>query len=245
MNYQRIYDEFIADRLKKEEEIEGYFEIHHILPRCLGGGDSKKNLIKLTPGDHLFAHQLLARIHHKTENAFKLWGAVLVMTRAALGNYRAGSAASRGIRKSKLRHMFSAARVKASESEAGDNHPASDPIKYRFVNEDGREYTGTRWGFMREYGLSSITISGLARGRTKKTKDGWSVPDMQNKESDTYKQSKKWREENSTKRYTFRTFNGDVFQGTLKSFCANKNVEMEDAKKITHERQMVGDWFIM
>ena len=63
MNYQRIYDEFIADRRLKEEQLTGYTEKHHILPRSLGGDNSKENLIRLTAQDHYFAHSLLAKIH--------------------------------------------------------------------------------------------------------------------------------------------------------------------------------------
>ena len=63
MNYQRIYDEFIADRREKESSLTGYTENHHIIPRSLGGNNSKENLIRLTAQDHYFAHELLAKIH--------------------------------------------------------------------------------------------------------------------------------------------------------------------------------------
>lgn len=72
MNYQRIYDEFIADRRIKEPSLTGYTEKHHVLPRSLGGDNSKENLIKLSAQDHYFAHELLAKIHKgKMSNA--LW----------------------------------------------------------------------------------------------------------------------------------------------------------------------------
>lgn len=72
MNYQRIYDEFIADRRIKESSLIGYTEKHHVLPRSLGGDNSKENLIKLSAQDHYFAHELLAKIHKgKMSNA--LW----------------------------------------------------------------------------------------------------------------------------------------------------------------------------
>lgn len=61
MNYARIYEQFIADRLGKQPEHPVYFERHHIKPRCLGGGDEPENIIRLTPEDHIFAHVLLAR----------------------------------------------------------------------------------------------------------------------------------------------------------------------------------------
>lgn len=62
MDYQRIYDEFIADRWYNPV-LSGYTERHHIIPRCLGGSDAVGNLIDLTPEDHYFAHLLLAKIH--------------------------------------------------------------------------------------------------------------------------------------------------------------------------------------
>lgn len=63
VNYKKIYESFILDRLSKEDELDGYFERHHIVPRSLGGGDDKCNIIKLTPSDHFFAHSLLAKIY--------------------------------------------------------------------------------------------------------------------------------------------------------------------------------------
>jgi hypothetical protein len=63
MDYQRIYSEFIADRKRREASLIGYSEKHHILPRCLGGGDEPENLVRLTAGDHFFAHLLLAKAH--------------------------------------------------------------------------------------------------------------------------------------------------------------------------------------
>ncbi len=41
----------------------GYHEIHHIVPRCVGGDDSPENLIKLTPEEHYLAHLLLCKIY--------------------------------------------------------------------------------------------------------------------------------------------------------------------------------------
>lgn len=61
MDYARIYADFIADRLSKQPEKPAYFEVHHIKPRTLGGGNEPENLIRLTPEDHIFAHVLLAK----------------------------------------------------------------------------------------------------------------------------------------------------------------------------------------
>ena len=61
MNYLRIYNSLI-DRGKTRNLSEGY-ETHHIVPRCMGGSDTKDNLVKLTPEEHYVAHQLLVKIY--------------------------------------------------------------------------------------------------------------------------------------------------------------------------------------
>jgi len=43
--------------------IDGYTERHHVLPRCLGGGDDASNIVRLTPEEHYVAHQLLVKMH--------------------------------------------------------------------------------------------------------------------------------------------------------------------------------------
>lgn len=63
MDYRKIYDLFIADRRTKELSLVGYSERHHIFPKVFGGGDNPENLIRLSPADHYFAHEMLARIY--------------------------------------------------------------------------------------------------------------------------------------------------------------------------------------
>lgn len=53
-----IYKEFI-ESIPKGRVLE-HKEVHHILPRCLGGGNDDSNLIYLTPREHFIAHKLLA-----------------------------------------------------------------------------------------------------------------------------------------------------------------------------------------
>lgn len=62
MDYARIYSAFIASRRSTEDTLEA-FDRHHIVPRCLGGSNDPENIIKLSFGDHLFAHVLLAKMH--------------------------------------------------------------------------------------------------------------------------------------------------------------------------------------
>jgi hypothetical protein len=61
MNYVDVYDSIINYR--KNNEPEGYYENHHIVPRCLGGSDDDSNLVKLTLREHFVVHKLLYKIY--------------------------------------------------------------------------------------------------------------------------------------------------------------------------------------
>lgn len=61
MFYQRIHDQII-DKYRGITPI-GYFEIHHIIPRCMGGSNDPSNLVKLPAREHFIVHQCLAKIH--------------------------------------------------------------------------------------------------------------------------------------------------------------------------------------
>lgn len=64
MNYKIIYEKLISSRLNLERSKKtGYYELHHIVPRCLNGADEKTNLILLTPREHFLAHYLLWKIY--------------------------------------------------------------------------------------------------------------------------------------------------------------------------------------
>lgn len=63
MNYSKHYENLISTRKNRGLSRETGFEIHHIIPRCIGGSDSKNNLVKLTYREHLLAHYLLIKIY--------------------------------------------------------------------------------------------------------------------------------------------------------------------------------------
>ena len=57
--YKSWYDYIIQKA--KVRNLSGYREKHHILPRCLGGKDTKTNLVKLTAREHFIVHMLLCK----------------------------------------------------------------------------------------------------------------------------------------------------------------------------------------
>ena len=67
MNYEEFIQNIITVRGQRNIPEDVYFEVHHIIPRCLGGEPkyhSRKskhpNLIHLLPEEHYIAHKLLA-----------------------------------------------------------------------------------------------------------------------------------------------------------------------------------------
>jgi len=68
MDYQRIYNQLIEHR-RTRPITEGYYETHHIVPKCMGGDNSKDNTIRLTAREHYLAHRLLYYIHRTTKLA--------------------------------------------------------------------------------------------------------------------------------------------------------------------------------
>ena len=51
----------------KNRLIDVYTETHHVLPKCLGGGNDASNLVELTPEEHLLAHLLLCKLHPRNK----------------------------------------------------------------------------------------------------------------------------------------------------------------------------------
>tara|TARA_B110000967_G_C18629327_1_gene432829 strand:+ start:114 stop:734 length:621 start_codon:yes stop_codon:yes gene_type:complete len=75
MNYNIIYDNLCA-RGKAERGLE-YSEIHHIIPRCMGGNDEADNLTTLTAKEHYLAHRLLTKMYRDNPS---LWHAFAMMS---------------------------------------------------------------------------------------------------------------------------------------------------------------------
>lgn len=66
MNYPVIYKKLIEkgkQRGYNKKKINGYHELHHIIPKCLGGSNERSNLVMLTAKEHYIAHKLLCEIY--------------------------------------------------------------------------------------------------------------------------------------------------------------------------------------
>lgn len=75
MDYQHHYDLLIKKARFENRNFNELYELHHIVPTCMGGSDEDSNIVKLTPEQHYTAHLLLAKVH----DTFELWCAVKLM----------------------------------------------------------------------------------------------------------------------------------------------------------------------
>lgn len=61
MDYLKIYNSII-EKARRENK-DGYLENHHIIPKCIGGTNSKENIVPLTLRQHYICHKLLLKIY--------------------------------------------------------------------------------------------------------------------------------------------------------------------------------------
>jgi len=83
VNKQLILDQIITRAKQRSlDKSLHQIEVHHILPRSLGGTDEKENLVNLTAREHFIVHWLLALIHGgKMANAFWFMSQPSVVTK--------------------------------------------------------------------------------------------------------------------------------------------------------------------
>lgn len=60
-------------------ELDSHTEIHHIIPRSLGGNNLPENITKLTAREHFICHWLLTKIHREGEAHWKMLNAIRIM----------------------------------------------------------------------------------------------------------------------------------------------------------------------
>ena len=86
MNYIKIYNSLVSNKVDRRKGKDVYYESHHIMPKSLGGDNDKSNLVLLTAREHFVAHRLLTKIY---PNSWKMKFALFMMaqedTKAAKG----------------------------------------------------------------------------------------------------------------------------------------------------------------
>jgi 5-methylcytosine-specific restriction endonuclease McrA len=82
MNYSKIYYNIIER--SKSRTIPPIAELHHIVPKSLGGSNKKENLASLTPREHFVCHLLLTKMYsgkEKQKMVYALWAIINLCNR--------------------------------------------------------------------------------------------------------------------------------------------------------------------
>lgn len=79
MNYRKIYEHLVKKCRKRDVNKGEYYENHHILPKCLGGSNSKENIVKLTAREHYISHWLLYKMSSNQNEREKMGRAWMYM----------------------------------------------------------------------------------------------------------------------------------------------------------------------
>ena len=102
MDYKKAY-ESIINRASARTILTEEYDVHHILPKSLGGTNKKENLVKLYLREHFICHLLLAKIY-----GGKMFTAAFMMS----SNFRYNS------------KQYKAFREQHNERLTGDNNPS-------------------------------------------------------------------------------------------------------------------------
>lgn len=122
-NWKALYDELCSSRkkLNRSKKDDEYYELHHIIPKCLGGTNSVDNLVLLTAREHYIAH-LLLYTYYKTIGGLefrKMSFALVAMT---------------GFNKNQSRYKLSSRQYETIKEAARNsrlNHKVLDTTNYK------------------------------------------------------------------------------------------------------------------
>jgi hypothetical protein len=70
--YTKWYYSLVENRRTNIVDSSFYTEKHHIIPKSLGGGNAKENLVRLLPREHFLAHWLLIKMCEQKSHEIKM-----------------------------------------------------------------------------------------------------------------------------------------------------------------------------
>lgn len=223
MNYKRAYESIISSR--KQNKAEGLIERHHIIPKCLGGGDNIGNIVELTPREHYVCHYLLAKIHGGS-----LWSAYYFMSHAKTNSGRGVRVTSKmydaarkgyikylktktGEKNSNYGNSYSQeSRIKISIARGKytkKHHPRAINTEQEWRHISGEIFIGSHFSLSEITGLSSDALRKVAKGDFFSHK-GWACHSSGRK-------NMRLGDMNNTadkKVYVWTSSIGEVFEGT-------------------------------
>lgn len=123
---QKAYSELTTNtRGLDKSKLEGYYEKHHIVPRCMGGLDEDSNYVLLTYPEHVLAHMLLYVLNYSNDKLkISFWLMI---------NNKEKSSSNICVNLILLEKL----RIEISNSFSGENNPMRrEEIKNKFRGEN-------------------------------------------------------------------------------------------------------------
>lgn len=173
---------------KAAKDALGYSERHHILPKSLGGDDTKHNLIFLTAREHFICHWLLVKMT-EGESYEKMVFALNGMQRKSryqdrydnkissrvYAKYKVISAKIRA-EKQKGIPQSTDSNKKRSITQTGRRRGAYNNTYYTFYHYSGKSITCTCYDLYTQYNVAQGNLAKMIAGNLKvKCVNGWSL----------------------------------------------------------------------
>lgn len=151
INWEGIYNRLVAERGFDQKPENIYTELHHIIPRYLGGGNEKENLVRLSLKDHIIAHYVLWRWKGNQQDkvAYLMKGG-----QTEKGNRERIVLAVEASREISRERMLS-------------NNPMKDPVKVTKAKNTRKLY----------YGVKGVSERGLLNLKTLNNSGGQHIPE--------------------------------------------------------------------
>jgi len=148
MDYQKTYYKLIL-KAKARGKVEGYKEVHHIVPKCVKGSDDPSNLVELTAKEHFIAHLLLAEIYPNSQKLkYALW-MMASMEAPSQGRYKVSA------------NMYKIIKEQISKKSIEHRQKISDSLKRAYTEGTRTSNVGKK--MPKEFGES---ISRAKKGMT-------------------------------------------------------------------------------
>ena len=163
MDYKKIHDAII-EYAKNRNIRDSYFELHHILPRSMGGSNCKSNLIFLTAREHYLVHWLLYKIYKNKEMAFAWYR--MTHGKKSVSRYSSASFSyARNARSEAMSALFSGRKLSEEHKKK-----LSDAKKGKTYSDIGRENSPLKGRSLSEEHKKKVGISSFGRKHSDETK---------------------------------------------------------------------------
>lgn len=113
LTYHKIVEVSRQKNRIKTQEI--YYEKHHIIPKSLGGGNDKENLVLLTPREHFLLHWLLTKMVDEPEYRRKMHNAF----------YRLSHSSKFNNKRKLTPKQYAICKLSAAKAQLGKKHSQS------------------------------------------------------------------------------------------------------------------------